>query len=535
MKVFGISVLLVMVFYKFQQDINLPSPFDDSGLVSELSLPINLSATGNDDAEENLGFDDAIFSNLLLEPPLSQEECTVDELASSKKRYQGWEKYQVREIWLDFTAEPGGRRRLANTREKLNAALVAIQQHMQQSSPVSFSVKEGIVVTTYPALFARTKSTLEYLRKVLGCTLPIEVWIEPNVTYTRINASSISRADIDSLSAIPNVQVNTFSKEIVQKMIVFSSLYDKNADLPPPDAVVPNFLKYLAVVCSKFQDVIFIDGDNFVLRDVKMFLKDPTYISTGLLLWPYFWKPSIFNSIWPVLDIKCTNDFELDMGQFVIDKARHWKSLQLAIYFLLDPDFADSIFFMDADALSRAVKLYRMPYSVISHAALPAGSVNPSGSFKGIATLQYWWDGLPIFMHMNFLSSSRVSALSSEVFVSSLGIDDGLVFDEDGTLSTDSASALLVNLKMDYSAIFTANFTSSYRKMDSRISIVDRVTSSSMIGTRVKPVQNVDIKNATTVTTAQIPKKHWLGKTGKIRKSTQNKLKKRLRDDAARK
>ncbi|BEI95014.1 uncharacterized protein CcaverHIS019_0705950 [Cutaneotrichosporon cavernicola] len=93
-------------------------------------------------------------------------------------------------------------------------------------------------------------------------------------------------------------------------------------------------LKAHAIIRAPFQHVLYLDSDSIPVRDPKYMFTAPNYLRLGVYFTPDYFKTSATNPLWAVAGIKCRNEWEVESGQFFIDKARHMDVLLLSRYML---------------------------------------------------------------------------------------------------------------------------------------------------------------------------------------------------------
>eukprot|EP00658_Telonema_sp_P-2_P029812 TRINITY_DN22618_c0_g1_i4.p1 TRINITY_DN22618_c0_g1~~TRINITY_DN22618_c0_g1_i4.p1 ORF type:complete len:870 (+),score=158.42 TRINITY_DN22618_c0_g1_i4:128-2737(+) len=173
--------------------------------------------------------------------------------------------------------------------------------------------------------------------RTLNCTLPIELWIDDTPE------ESLPRSVVRELESTLGVEVRVL-------------------DMLPPQNPNAGFthskkfvLKPAAVVFSRFQHVIFLDADNIPLTGLEVLFDLEEYQSTGAVFWPDF--PALKSSaqIWKELPVSPLIGPQAESGQMVIDKARHWSPLMLALYFNIHADwYYPKISFGDKDTYQSA-------------------------------------------------------------------------------------------------------------------------------------------------------------------------------------
>lgn len=94
--------------------------------------------------------------------------------------------------------------------------------------------------------------------------------------------------------------------------------------------------KVFAIILSSFEDVLWLDADNFSLRDSASLFTSTPFQKTGMIVWPDIWQTSISPAYYLIAQRKATPvsaRASTESGQLLVSKSRHWKSLLLAAYY----------------------------------------------------------------------------------------------------------------------------------------------------------------------------------------------------------
>eukprot|EP00747_Dinoflagellata_sp_TGD_P182429 gnl/TRDRNA2_/TRDRNA2_36676_c0_seq1.p1 gnl/TRDRNA2_/TRDRNA2_36676_c0~~gnl/TRDRNA2_/TRDRNA2_36676_c0_seq1.p1 ORF type:complete len:479 (+),score=53.89 gnl/TRDRNA2_/TRDRNA2_36676_c0_seq1:134-1570(+) len=111
-------------------------------------------------------------------------------------------------------------------------------------------------------------------------------------------------------------------------------------------------LKTLAVMSSRFQEVLLVDADNYALQDPTTLFSIPEYTEHGAVFWPgrAHEKHLTTNPMWHVIGRTPAPAQPIDSGLLLVDKGRHWKPLALADFFnSRGPEFYYSFLYGDKD------------------------------------------------------------------------------------------------------------------------------------------------------------------------------------------
>lgn len=247
----------------------------------------------------------------------------------------------------------------------------------------------------------------------LQTNLPVEVFIPPsdegenelcNVVLPELNAKCIYLSDILPLSS--------------SKKFVFTGYQFKS----------------MALIASSFEDVLFLDADNFPVKSLDGIFDQDPYDSTGFVLWPDFWRrttqpiyydiagvqvdrkkrvrncfddltpPEVYTSNMddlsdvPFHDLEgAIPDVSTESGQLMISKSRHLATILLALYYNVNgPSWYYPMFSQrasgegDKETFLTAASFYGLPFYQLKTATGVEGYHRPDGEgFRGVAMLQH--------------------------------------------------------------------------------------------------------------------------------------------------
>jgi alpha 1,2-mannosyltransferase len=95
-------------------------------------------------------------------------------------------------------------------------------------------------------------------------------------------------------------------------------------------------IKILSILFSAFEDVLFLDADNFPVYDPKPLFSSRPYQEKGMVLWKDFWKPTfspLFLSISNIDEKELGDKQTIEAGQILINKKRKARTLMMAAYY----------------------------------------------------------------------------------------------------------------------------------------------------------------------------------------------------------
>ncbi|GFR51145.1 hypothetical protein Agub_g13500 [Astrephomene gubernaculifera] len=178
-------------------------------------------------------------------------------------------------------------------------------------------------------------------------------------------------------------------------------------------------LKVAAIMLSSFSELLFLDADNFPLRDPAPLFDSAEYQRTGATFWRDYWGPTAVPELAHILGVHRRDlpDSSFEAGQMLIDKRKHWRGLRVALYFNYYHNvwynlFTDYMGWGDKETFYYAFLAAREPTYYVP---VPTGSVGMMRPFcrkfksrqlcrevfTGNSMLQFDGSGAPLFLHAN--------------------------------------------------------------------------------------------------------------------------------------
>jgi hypothetical protein len=90
-------------------------------------------------------------------------------------------------------------------------------------------------------------------------------------------------------------------------------------------------LKPYAIAQSRFREVLYLDADTVPFVDPQVAFEWDEYRDNGLLLWPDAVNIAATNPVWERLGLAPAETDSIDSGVLLVDKARAWPILELAV------------------------------------------------------------------------------------------------------------------------------------------------------------------------------------------------------------
>lgn len=150
----------------------------------------------------------------------------------------------------------------------------------------------------------------------------------------------------------------------VHPSVHFLDLNDTNAAWPTyRNYFIANFhFKNAALLNSRFTDILFLDSDNIPVEDPDLLFESLTYKKFGTVFWPDIARTRPVNPAWAITNTPCRADeYEMESGQLLVNKARFWYHLQLAT-FLGHEDYMGEILLGDKDTFRFAWHALKTEY-----------------------------------------------------------------------------------------------------------------------------------------------------------------------------
>lgn len=95
-------------------------------------------------------------------------------------------------------------------------------------------------------------------------------------------------------------------------------------------------IKTFAILASSFENVLFLDADVFLAKDVTHVFQQKPFSSSGIVTWPDFWASSASTHLFEIIGqpVPALNTLaSTESGQVLISKSSHGLALLLAAYY----------------------------------------------------------------------------------------------------------------------------------------------------------------------------------------------------------
>ena len=310
---------------------------------------------------------------------------------------------------------------------RMHDAHTAFVQDMSMKTPMMVYTKgtRGIVTTAGGAYFPGLVVSLRMLRRT-GSTLPVEVFVASDEEYEPYMCEAL----LPALNA---------------ECVVLSSFMDA---VPQAKPIARFQYKIFSILFSSFEEVLFLDSDDFPVRDpIALFTSEP-FLSTGLITWPDFWHSTtstryfnISSQPEPSVMLRATSE----AGQLIYSKRSHEKSLLLAAYYnYYGPEYYFRLLSQggqgegDKETFINAASALNEPFFATAETVHGIGGARVDGSNGGWAMVQY--DPIANYMSIH-RNDSDVEASKRPFFLHANvpKLNPGNIFDLDNTPTKNAA------------------------------------------------------------------------------------------------
>jgi hypothetical protein len=277
--------------------------------------------------------------------------------------------------------------------------------NLYQQNPPAPNYKSGrsIVTSMYDGEFAAGYVLIKELIR-LGHTAPIEIFCRQG---------ELNNKQIETLEAVaPTVSV----KIIKGNAKDFSTPYGTKAGWS---------VKIHALYESEYQENLWIDSDNYPIRNVIFLFNDPEYRAKGSLFWRDVMSTDRANRyhdgapLWPVFRVQPNDAEPFEAGQLLIDKIKCWPQFRLVKHYADNCEYyyhfgGDTETFRMAwqhhaartggyhSYINYHADQRSVPYGFMPYGPFHKGVTNQYGKWGGgTVMVQRDRDGAELFNHMN--------------------------------------------------------------------------------------------------------------------------------------
>ncbi|CAB9510488.1 Mannosyltransferase putative [Seminavis robusta] len=269
--------------------------------------------------------------------------------------------------------------------------------------------KRGILLQIYPSCLPSVFTIIKLLRHEHNCQLPIELWH--------------MEGEIRDTDPLVRHIVGNFDHIEIRTIAATDMGAESNSYMSKP----------YAIAYSNFDQILFLDSDNFPFQDPTFLFETPEFQANSAMFWKDFWNTrrndyimTHDSLVWELLGIPTDDDnatphieMEMESGQMVIDRRKSVAALHALLY--LAKTFGDwleplVLVWGDKDLFRLAYYMTSTPFHYIKE---PPGLAGRDVVLKwishdkvcGITMVQHSPKGDPLFFHRNIAKLSKESDL----------------------------------------------------------------------------------------------------------------------------
>ena len=194
-----------------------------------------------------------------------------------------------------------------------------------------------------------------------GCDLPIDAWffdtdMPPPELRAQLQAQGVAVRNVDEIR--PGASKDVFK-------------YGARG--------FGYVLKAAILLFSSCEECLYLDSDNLALSNPGELFSLPAFQTTGMVLWPDYWKPSVAPDMFRIAPETARPNSTVDSGQILYQKRVTWRALLLALFMNCQGSLYYNLLTNylgagDKETFPMAMRMLRLPYHDVGH-AFPTGSV----------------------------------------------------------------------------------------------------------------------------------------------------------------
>lgn len=225
---------------------------------------------------------------------------------------------------------------------KLQSAGLACDEFARKIPPCPdhFAGRGIVICAGGERYFTNAWVNINMLRR-LGCKLPIQLW------------------------HLGSEEVDHTMRALVRPLGVTCIDAHKVAKAHPARMLQGWPLKAYALLHTSFREILFLDADNVACANPEYLFDSAQYRETGAIFWPDNGQWEKSDVIWRSCGLARPEGPEFESGQIVIDKARCWPPLRLAMWFNEQADFYYQYLHGDKETFHLAFRKLGQDFSLV--------------------------------------------------------------------------------------------------------------------------------------------------------------------------
>ncbi len=241
---------------------------------------------------------------------------------------------------------------------------------------------KGIVICSGGRYTTMTHRILGHIRDKLKCMLPIELFYAGEVELNEKQVQEFE-STFNNLRCIDATKIKIYPHSV------------------EPRNLQSYIIKPFAVLYSSFAEVLLLDADNIPLQDPSILFDEKVYQQTGALFWGDYWTNWYDIDIHRILNTQVSTKTDIESGQFLINKEKCWKAINLAYYMNSHAYFFYRYLMGDKDTYRLSWELTQTRHYQNNYNPQSLGiHYKRESKFQGTSMLHFDLYGNPLFIHL---------------------------------------------------------------------------------------------------------------------------------------
>jgi hypothetical protein len=226
---------------------------------------------------------------------------------------------------------------LASAVRGIDESKIAAAREYVASIPTYPSDKysgRGIVTSAGGASLQLNSYVSLRLIRHLACTLPMECWYDGEREFDPVFRSALATLDVDYV----NARQRGFEFTKPSDQVTHLGTGTKYASGENGYSNLAGYaMKPYAILNSRFNEVLWLDADNFAIRDPSFLFDDPNYREAGSMFWrdpPNGYGPNL-----RAFGVAGEFGAGTEAGQMLVNKDRCWRAINLDVWYNLDAGY----------------------------------------------------------------------------------------------------------------------------------------------------------------------------------------------------
>jgi ADP-heptose:LPS heptosyltransferase len=226
-------------------------------------------------------------------------------------------------------------------------------------------VGRGIVMLACGENYAASAWIALRRLRASGCQLPVELWHWGEHDW---------RPEYDGWFAGLGARIESFHDWIQRH---------------PTPLTHPWALKPYAMVHSRFEEILYLDADQVVLRDPTYLFEEPEYRRTGAVFWPDERRWDVGHPMWILSGVPYADEPEVQAGEALLDRRRLGRALRLTLWMNEQHEYFYRYMIGDKDTYRLAFRKLGQPYAMPPYPVQVMDGTFIQRDFQGVQLWQH--------------------------------------------------------------------------------------------------------------------------------------------------